>query len=136
MSFRVDESMYFLELLGASGALQSPSLQDEPRKSSVLRRRERTFQKTGVSRRREATCFLKVAFRVDETSTCKGTFKKVALRVDESIFFLELLGASWALRRPSLQGEPKKSSVSRRRERSFQKKLVFRVDEKRPVFLE
>ena len=54
MSFRVDESIYLLELLGASGALRRLSLQDEPSKNSVLRRRERSFQK-------------KVAFGVDET---------------------------------------------------------------------
>ena len=77
MSFRVDESMYFLELLGASGALRRLSLQDEPSKNSVLRRRERSFQKNvafGVDETQ--LVFFKVAFRADETSTCKDEFLK------------------------------------------------------------
>ena len=93
MSFRVDESIYFLKLLGASGAPRRPRFQDEPSKSSVWRRRERSFQKkTSVSRRREATCFLKVAFRVDETSTCKGTFLKSSVSRKREHLFLGAAG--------------------------------------------
>ena len=46
------------------------------------------FKKSNVSRRREATCFFRVAFRVDETSTCEGTFLKSSVsRRREHTFF-------------------------------------------------
>ena len=77
MSFRVDESMYFLELLGASGALRRLSLQDEPSKNSVMRRQERSFQHQSVVwRRRDATCFFKVAFASTKQALARTFFEK------------------------------------------------------------
>ena len=46
------------------------------------------FKKNSVSRRREATCFFRVAFRVDETSTCKGTFLKSSVSRRREHLFL------------------------------------------------
>ena len=58
-----------------------------------------------------------------------GMFWKVLFRVDESALVFASLSSTELPWCSGLRDEPSKSSVSRRREHSFQKKVVFRVDE-------